>query len=180
MDEAEVAKRKYINVLMGSLDTPNDTFIIDCLPLESGSNVNSSIKMHTVDAQCDILRQLKTKHENFALFFTNAARYMSLACRTFKKLYSFLMHVTCVVHLLHNCAMRVRAYFKNIYEVVATIKAATIKNKDCKNDFHEAGLPSRPDTVLTRWATWLSAALYYCENLTAVCTIVNNWTMEAS
>ena len=33
-EEAEVAKRKYINVLVGSLDTPND-----CLSLESGSNV---------------------------------------------------------------------------------------------------------------------------------------------
>ena len=41
--------------------------------------------------------------------------------------------------------MQVHAYFKNIDEVVATIKAATIKNKDRKNDFHEAGLPSPPD-----------------------------------
>ena len=60
VDEAEVDKRKYINVLAGSLDTPNDTFLIDCLPLKSGSNVNSSIILHTVD---DILRQLKTKRE---------------------------------------------------------------------------------------------------------------------
>ena len=137
MDEAEVAKRKYINVLMGSLDTPNDTFLINCLPLESGSNVNSSIILHTVDAQCDILRQLETQRENFALLLTDAARDMSLACKTLKELYPFLMHVTCVAHLLHNCAIRVRAYFKNINEVVATIKAATIKTKDCKNDFHE-------------------------------------------
>ena len=43
-----------------------------------------------------------------------------------------MMHVTCVARLLHNCAMRVRAYFKNIDEVVAAIKAATIKNKDQK------------------------------------------------
>lgn len=59
---------------------------------------------------------------------------------------------------------------------MATIKAATIKNKDRKNDFREAGLPSPPDPVITRWATWLRAALYYAENLPAVRTIVNNWT----
>ena len=70
--------------------------------------------------------------------------------------------------------MRVRAHFKNI--VIATIKAATIKNKDCKKDFHDAGLPFPPDLVITRWATWLRAALYYSENLPAVPTIVNNWT----
>ena len=68
-------------------------------------------------------------------------------------------------------ATRVRAHFKNIDQVVATIK-----NKDCKKDFHDVGLPSPPDPVITRWATWLRAALYYSENLPAVRTNVNNWT----
>ena len=101
---------------------------------------------------------------------------MSLAGKTLKELYPSFMHITCVAHLLHNCAMHVHAHLKNIDEIIATIKAATIKNKDCKKDFHDAGLPSPPDPVITRWATWLRAALYYSENLPAVCTIVNNWT----
>ena len=101
---------------------------------------------------------------------------MFLAGKTLKGLYSPLMHVTCVVHLLHNCAMRVRAHFKNIDEIIATIKVATIKNKNRKKDFHDVGLPSPPDPVITRWATWLRAALYYSKNLPAVHTIVNNWT----
>ena len=125
----------------------------------------------------DILRQLEIKRENyFSLFLTDAARYMSLAGKTLKELYPSSMHVTYVAHLLHNCAMRVRAHFKNIDEIIATIKAATIKNKDRKKDFHDAGLPSPPDPVITRWPTWLRAALYYSENLRAVRTIVNNWT----
>ena len=74
-------------------------------------NVNSSIILHTVD---DILRQVEIKRENFSLFLTDAARYMSSAGKTLKELYPSLMHVTCVAHLLHNCAMRVRAHFKNI------------------------------------------------------------------
>ena len=87
------------------------------------------------------------------------------------------MHETSLLmHLLHNCAMRVRAHFKNIDEVIATIKAATIKNKDRKKDFHDAGLPSPPDPVITRWATWLRVALYYSKNLPAVRTIINNKT----
>ena len=118
----------------------------------------------------DILRQLEMKRENFSLFLSDAARYMSLAGKTLKELYSSLMHVICVAHLLHNCAMRVRAHFKNINEIIATIK-----NKDRKKDFHDAGLPFPPDPVITRWATWLRAALYYSENLPAVRTIVNNY-----
>ena len=150
---------------MGSLDAPNQTFLVDCHPLNSDSDANSGIILHTVD---DIFRQLEIKRENFSLFLTDAARYMSLAGKTIKKSYPSLMHVTCVAHLLHNCAMRVRAHFKNIDEMIATIKAAKIKNKDRKKDFHDAGLPSSPDAIITRWATWLRAALYYSENLPAV------------
>ena len=109
VDEAEVAKRKYINVLVGSLDAPNHTFLVDYHPLDSGSNVNSGIILHTV---YDLLRQLEIKRENFS-FLTDAARYMSLAGKTLKKLYPFLMHVNCVAHLLRNCAMRVHAHLKN-------------------------------------------------------------------
>ena len=93
---------------MGSLDAPTQTFLVDCHPLDSGSNVNSSIILHTED---DVLRQLEIKRENFSLFLTDAARYMSLAGKALKELYPSLMHVTCVAHLLHNCAIRVRAHF---------------------------------------------------------------------
>ena len=41
--------------------------------------------------------------------------------------------------------MRVHAHFKNIDEVIATIKAATINSKDCKKDFYKSGLSSLPD-----------------------------------
>ena len=149
-------------MLVGSLDAANQTFLVNYHPLDSGRNVSSSIILHTVD---DILRLLEIKRENFTLFLTDAAGYMSSAGKTLKELYPSLMHVTCVVHLLHNCAMRVRAHFKNIDEVIATIKAATIKNKNRQKDFHDAGLPSLPDLVITRWATWLRAALYYSENV---------------
>ena len=62
MDEAEIAKQKYISVLVGSLDALNQTFLVDCHPLDSDTSVNSSIILHTVD---DILRQLEIKCENF-------------------------------------------------------------------------------------------------------------------
>ena len=43
---------------------------------------NSSIILHAVD---DILRQRKIKRENFSLFLTDAARYMSSAGKTLKQ-----------------------------------------------------------------------------------------------
>ena len=68
---------------MGSLDAPNQTFLVDCHLLDSGSNVKSSIILHTVDY---IMRQLEIKLENFLLFLTDATRYMSLDGKTLKKL----------------------------------------------------------------------------------------------
>ena len=70
VDEVEIAKQKYISVLVGSLDAPNQTFLVDCHPLVSGSNVNSKIILHTEN---DISRQLEIKLENFSLFLTDAA-----------------------------------------------------------------------------------------------------------
>ena len=89
------------------------------------------------------------------------------------------MHFNYVAHIVHNCAMRVRAHFININEVIATNKAATIENKDRKKDFHDAGLPSPPDPVITRWAAWFRAALYYGDNNPAVRTIINYCTVQA-
>ena len=92
------------------------------------------------------------KRKNFLLFLTDAAhRYMFLVGKTLKELYPYLMHVNCVALLLHSCTKR--AHLKHIDEVVATIKAATIKDKDRKKDFHDSGMSSLPDHVITRWAT---------------------------
>ena len=105
-------------MLVDILDNPNQIFLVDCYPLESGSNVYSSIILHTVD---NILRQLEIKRENLLLFLTDAAQYMSLVGKILKELYPSLMHVNCIAHLRQNCAMRVRAHFKNIDKVNATL-----------------------------------------------------------
>ena len=112
MDKAEVAKQKYIYVLVDSLEIPTDTCWIKCLPLESC--VSSSYILHTVDS---VLRQLDTKRENLALLLTDADRYISLAGKILEELYPSLMRITCTAHLLHNCVVRGRAYFKNIDDV---------------------------------------------------------------
>ena len=101
--------------------------LVDCLPFESYSSVYGGFILHIVN---DILRKLVTKRENFALLFTDAVCYMSVAGRTLKEYYASLMHVTCIAHLLLICAWRVHAHFKNADGVVATIK-----NKNRKIDF---------------------------------------------
>ena len=58
MDEAEVAKQKCISVLVDSLDAPNQTFLVNCHPLDSGRKVNSRIILHTVDDICSDKKEI--------------------------------------------------------------------------------------------------------------------------
>ena len=109
MDETEFAKQKYINVHVGSLDAPNQTFFVDCHPFDSGNNVNSSIILLSAD---DILRQLEIKRKKFFLFLTNAAWYISLAGKTWEELHPSLMYVNSVAHLLHMCELILKILIK--------------------------------------------------------------------
>ena len=47
VDEADVAGQKYVNVLVGCLEAPTKTFLIDCIP--RNESMNSRTIVHTVD-----------------------------------------------------------------------------------------------------------------------------------
>ncbi|KAF9762779.1 hypothetical protein NGRA_1755 [Nosema granulosis] len=59
---------------------------------------------------------------------------------------------------------------KAVDNCIASIKALTIKNKTRAALFYEIGSP--PSLILTRWSSWLKAALYYCKYLPIVRNIV--------
>lgn len=133
--------------------------------------VNHQYVVHMID---DLLREYDVQRNNFSLLLSDAARYMTAAGNLLKELYPTLLHVTCVSHLLHNCAEKVRAKFTNVDNLIAKIKAAIVKNNNRKNQFRGIGIPPTP--VITRWGSWLKAAIYYADNLPQVRSIVNSFT----
>jgi hypothetical protein len=161
VDESDINGQKYVNVLVGVLKTPDKTFLHSVVHL--GGNINNQRVCQIVD---DTLRDLSIERNNFLLLITDAARYMMLAGRILKSLYSKLFHVTCVAHLLHNAAMIVRSHFSTVDNLVACVKAATLKSGERQLCFSDIGLPPRP--VITRWGTWLTAAFWYADNLPSV------------
>ena len=66
-----------------------------------------------------------------------------------------------------------RAYFSDVDDLIATVKAATVRSKDRKELFASIGYPPQP--VVTRWATWLKAAFYCAEKLPDVRCIVESF-----
>ena len=93
-----------------------------------------------------------------------------------KSLHPKLFHMTCVAHLLHNCAMKIKSHFEDMDQLIAKVKAVTIKNKTNQAKLSAIGYP--PQLVPTRWGSWmlkLNAALYYAKNLTEVKAIVQSF-----
>jgi hypothetical protein len=95
---------------------------------------------------------------------------MIKAGKGLKLFYSKMIHVTCLAHGLHRVSEKVRDQFPDPDGIIAQTKAIFSKaprrvalyRQMCPN----TPLPPRP--VITRWGTWISAALFYSQNFDQV------------
>ncbi len=60
------------------------------------------------------------------MLLTDAATYMTSAGIAVKFTYAKLFHVTCVAHLIHNCANRVKGYYDGVDALISSIKHLTL------------------------------------------------------
>ena len=153
---------------MGSLETPHVSYLYNCQPLKCAPN--SNIIAQAVD---DAVRNLGINRSFFCLLLSDAGKRMIAAGITLKSLYPKLFHVTCVAHLLHNCAMKIKSHFEDVHQLIAKVKAETIKNKTRQAKFYAIGYPLQP--VPTRSGSWLNAALHYAKKLPKVKAIVESF-----
>ena len=168
VDESTLSGTQYLNIAVGSLETPHVSYLYDCQPLKCAPN--SNIIAQAVD---DAVRNLGINRSFFCLLLSDAAKYMIAAGITLKSLYPKLFHVTCVAHLLHNCAMKTKSHFEDVDQLIAKVKAVAIKNKTRQAKFSAIDYP--PKLVPTRWGSWLNAALYYAKSLPEVKVIVESF-----
>ena len=143
VDESTLFGTQYLNILVESLETPYVSYLYDCQPLKRAPN--SNIIAQAVD---DAVRNLGINRSFFCLLLSNAAKYMIAAGTTLKSLYPKLFHVTCVAHLLHNSATKIKFYLKDVDQLIAKVKAVII-NRTKKAKFSAIGYPPQP--VPTRW-----------------------------
>jgi hypothetical protein len=147
--------------LIGELENPFKTFLVE------SETLNESLTANVVAAKIvNILRILNMKNENFVLLLSDAAPYMTAAGIILKNVYFNLFHVTCMAHLLHNCAMRIKSHYYDVDLLISAIKSLTIKNKTNRDLFDIIGIP--PNVIPTRWGSWLKASKYYAEKFLVV------------
>ena len=168
VDESTLSGTQYFNILVASLETPHVSYLYYCQSLKCAPN--SNIITQAVD---DAARNLGINRSFFCLLPSDAAKYMIAAGITLKSLYSKLFHVTCVAHLLHNCAMKIKSHFEDADQLIAKVKAVAIKNKTRQAKFSAIGYPPQP--VPTKWESWLNAVLYYAKKFREVKAIVESF-----
>ena len=144
---------------------PNKTYMVDCIPLTESPNAQK--KVQAID---DTLKEMKISRANCCLLLSDAVPYMIAVARALKVLYPQMLHVMCLVHLIHNAEMKVKMHFDKVDEQIACVKAATVKNKSRRALFDGIGMP--PEPVVTRWGSWLQAAFYYGKHLPVIREIV--------
>nr|CAD7426479.1 unnamed protein product [Timema monikensis] len=101
--------------------------------------------------QGGVLWPSENNDERFSVLLTNSAAYMRKAAANLKVFYTKLIHMTSLARAVHRAPSRIFSF-----------KAALLNTP----------LPLQP--VLTRWSTWLHAALYYADYLEDIQKVLYN------
>ena len=143
VDEGQAQGVRFLAIIMAALVEPATTYLYECRPLSS-----TPTGVDICRAVDEALRNCNVSPEKFSLLLTDAAKYMKSAASGLKFTYSTFFHVTCIAHLMHNCAMHVRDNFGAVDEVISCMKKLTLQNRDIRAIFDNIGVPPHP--VVTR------------------------------
>lgn len=112
----------------------------------------------------------------FLLLVTDSAAYMLKAGEALSTFYTNMVHLTCFAHALHRVAEEIRLQYPDVNSVISTVKKVFLKAPSRVLLFRDMlpNVPLPPQPVLTRWGTWIQAALYYAQHFNEVknvCTL---------
>ncbi|KAF0687787.1 BED-type domain-containing protein, partial [Aphis craccivora] len=93
------------------------------------------------------------QHDSVLLFLSDAAPYMKKGGKSLKVFYSKMFHVACAAHGLHRIAEQVLDHFSNVDKKAPT-RVEIFK-------IEAPGICLPPDPIITRWGSWINAAIYY-------------------
>ncbi|KAF4531553.1 hypothetical protein B566_EDAN017698 [Ephemera danica] len=158
-------KKSIIHLIVGKLDEngPTTAFLVACREISRCNN--ETVARFTYDALRNLFPGEKFE-ERFILAVTDAAPYMLLAIRNIQVFFPKLLHVTCLVHLLHNVSQHVMDKYCLVNKWISLIKKVFVKAPRRIEKFREMcpDLALPPEPILIRFGTWLEAAVYHCNN----------------
>ncbi|KAL4126569.1 hypothetical protein QTP88_010789 [Uroleucon formosanum] len=153
IDETTDSERRNVaNIIVGILQ-PESCGNLYLLHTDYLDKVNSSTITQLFDKAMHILWPTNVKYYNILLFISDAAPYMKKAGSTIQTLYPNIIHLTCLAHACHNVCEEVRAYYKNVDQLISEMKKTFLKcpkriavlKEKCPE------LPNPPRPIITRW-----------------------------
>lgn len=172
-ETTDVAGRYVANVIIGTLeiDSPGKIFLLNSEVLDKANYATIS---RLFDKSLLILWPEGIRHENILLFLSDAAPYMVKAGKTLKIFNPKMEHITCVAHALHRVCEEIRLQFPKVDKLISNMKKNFLKAPSRVQIFRSIApnIPLPPEPILTRWGTWINAAIYYCEHFSLIKRVI--------
>lgn len=168
-------KRKVFNAVIGIMSKyeSTDSYILNC---EEVKEVNHKTAYKFIEESLNLLWSGNDKFENVLLILTDAAPYMVKAINLIKELQnSNIIHLTCMAHSIHRLCETIRNECDTTDEFISNAKKVFIKSPK-RIEIFESIAPNislPPEPVITRWWTWINAALYYANNYEIFKKVIN-------
>lgn len=167
VDETSDACGRYIvNLMIGKLteDEPGKAYLIAVKEVEKTNNLTVTRFIQETLTHFFLPNPVPT--EKILVLLSDAAPYMIKAGQNLKIFYENLIHVTCLAHGLNRVAETIRVSFPLVNDLISNVKKIFIK-APLRVQFYKAnlpGVPLPPEPVVTRWGTWIRAAIFYADN----------------
>lgn len=174
VDETTDVEGRYIaNIVVGAMD-PNEFSCPHLLASRELQSTNHATISRLVNEAMGILWPDCVHHERVLLLLSDAAPYMVKAGKALKVFYPNLVHVTCLAHALHRVAESIRDASTITNSLVSNVRKIFVKAPTrvqlYKERYPDIRLP--PEPILTRWGTWLDAAMFYAEHFEKIKSVV--------
>ena len=183
IDETTDDCGRYIaNLIVGKLcEEPGKPHLLTSKLLE---RTNHSTVARFVNDSLNFLWQNSsdTHEEKLRLILSDSAAYMIKAAASLEVFYPKLLHFTCLAHGLNRVAEQVRLEFPMVNSIIGNTKKVFVKAplriQHYKEMLPNVSLP--PEPILTRWGTWINAALFYSQYFEQLKVVINDFDVSDS
>lgn len=158
--------RNVVNILVGALNGEKSKSWL--LMQEFQKVTNHSTVGQAFQRSCSKLWPDDVKFERVVLVVTDQAPYMIKCFSAMKLIFTNLHHVSCLVHCLHRVCEKVREDHDLISQFIGKVKRALSYSSSLRSKFKSELGSLPPQTIITRWGTFLDATEYYLKNFDAV------------
>ena len=108
--------KKFVNIQIGKPEDPHRIYLFVC------KIVNSANSDTMVELINNTILDYELNGDKMLLLISDAAQYMIKTGKILRKKYDKMFHITCFIHLIHNCVLKIKNLYGNIDSLIASVK----------------------------------------------------------